>query len=83
MKPVSSLTHSIATTVHADATHQLQQLNRPAPHSEQIRAITMSYQTKPSMMHDGKDWARLVLQNPSEHHQMAVKWAREVLKGGE
>lgn len=74
----SLLTQSLNDYQHA--VHQLQQLNKPAPHADQIRSITMSYQTKPSQKHDGKDWARLFLQEPGKHHEMAVKWAREVLK---
>lgn len=75
---ISLLTQSINDYQHA--VNQLQQLNKPAPHAEQIRNITMAYQSKPSMMNDGKDWARMVLQQPSKHHEMAVKWAKEVLK---
>lgn len=74
----SLLTQSLNDYQHA--VHQLQQLNKPAPHADQIRSITMAYQSKPSMMNDGKDWARMVLQQPSKHHEMAVKWAKEVLK---
>ena len=74
----SLLTQSLNYYQHA--VHQLQQLNKPAPHADQIRSITMSYQSRPSAMNDGKDWARMVLQQPSKHHEMAVKWAREVLK---
>lgn len=75
---VSLLTQNLKD--YENAVHQLQQLNRPSHHADQIRSITMAYQSKPSMMHDGKDWARMVLQQPSKHHEMAVKWAREVLK---
>lgn len=56
----SLLTQSLNDYQHA--VHQLQQLNKPAPHADQIRSITMAYQTKPSMIGDGKDWARLILQ---------------------
>lgn len=75
---VSLLTKSIKD--YENAVHQLQQLNRPSHHADQIRSITMLHQSKPSAMNDGKDWARMVLQQPSKHHEMAVKWAREVLK---
>lgn len=74
----SLLTQSLKDYQHA--VHQLQQLNKPAPHADQIRSITMSYQTKPSMIGDGKDWARLILQETVKHHEMAVKWAKEVLR---
>lgn len=75
---VSLLTQNLKD--YENAAHQFQQLNKQSPHADQIRNITMSYQSRPSQKHDGKDWARLVLQQPSKHHEMAVKWAREVLK---
>lgn len=81
MKPVSLLTQSLRNDNdgYRHAIHQLQQLNAPSVHTEQIRNITLSYQARPSRMHDGKDWARQILENPGKHHTIAVKWARQVL----
>ncbi len=91
MTPVSALTSSINAehpplplqqTVNAQALHQLKQQNAPSIHAQHIRNITLAYQSRPSMQHDGKDWARRMLETPSKHHPLAVKWAREVLSGG-
>jgi hypothetical protein len=85
MKQVSALTLSLAagSVMHQEALHTIQNLNTPHKNHEDIKRITELYRYKPPTMGDGKDWARNVMHEQHKFHPIAIKWAREVLNGGE
>lgn len=85
MKQVSALTLSLAAgaSVHQEALHTIQNLNTLHKNHEDIKRITELYRHKPSVIGDGKDWARQVMIDQHKHHPMAIKWAKEILNGGE
>jgi hypothetical protein len=85
MKQVSALTLSLAAgaSLHQEAMQTMQKFNLQHERHGEIKRITELYRNKPSTIGDGKDWARQVMQDQKNHHPLAIKWAREVLNGGE